>query len=138
MKKLLLLLILSFFSAQGYAGSCPDGSETVRSVSADGTYFEFKCSNKKASEFQDNSGVLLADEAKEMLDDHVMQSELLKVQLPSHNRIIKDYERFKDYRMNRMANNWNFTEYLWNEDPDGQLLTKIMFQDELLTAKSFC
>ena len=25
MKKLLLLLILSFFSAQGYAGSCPDG-----------------------------------------------------------------------------------------------------------------
>ena len=25
MKKLLLLLILSFFSAQGFAGSCPDG-----------------------------------------------------------------------------------------------------------------
>jgi hypothetical protein len=27
MKKLLLLLILSFFSAQSYAASCPDGSE---------------------------------------------------------------------------------------------------------------
>ena len=43
MKKLLLLLILSFFSAQGYAGSCPDGSEPVKSISADGTYFVFSC-----------------------------------------------------------------------------------------------
>ncbi|SVD80417.1 uncharacterized protein METZ01_LOCUS433271, partial [marine metagenome] len=43
MKKLLLLLILSFFSAQGYAGSCPDGSEPVKSVSADGTYFVYNC-----------------------------------------------------------------------------------------------
>jgi endoglucanase len=45
MKKLLLLLILSFFSAQGYAASCPDGSEPVKSLSADGTYFVYKCSN---------------------------------------------------------------------------------------------
>ena len=43
MKKLLLLLILSFFSTQGLAASCPDGSEPVRSVSADGTYFVYKC-----------------------------------------------------------------------------------------------
>ena len=43
MKKLLLLLILSFFSAQGYAGSCPDGSEPVKSISEDGTYFVFEC-----------------------------------------------------------------------------------------------
>ena len=34
MKKLFLLLILSLFSIQGYAGSCPDGSEPVKSVSA--------------------------------------------------------------------------------------------------------
>jgi hypothetical protein len=46
MKKLLLLLILSFFSAQGYAASCPDGSEPVKSVSADGTYYEYKCVNE--------------------------------------------------------------------------------------------
>jgi len=45
MKKLLLLLILSFFSAQGLAASCPDGSEPVKSISADGTYFVYKCSN---------------------------------------------------------------------------------------------
>ena len=43
MKKLLLLLILSFFSAQGFTASCPDGSEPQKSVSADGTYFVYKC-----------------------------------------------------------------------------------------------
>ena len=43
MKKLFLLLILSLFSAQGYAGSCPDGSEPQKTVSADGTYFVYKC-----------------------------------------------------------------------------------------------
>jgi endonuclease YncB( thermonuclease family) len=43
MKKLFVLLILSFFSIQSYAGSCPDGSDPVRSVSADGTYFVYNC-----------------------------------------------------------------------------------------------
>jgi len=43
MKKLFLLLILSFFSAQSFAGSCPDGTEPVKSVSADGTYFVYNC-----------------------------------------------------------------------------------------------
>ena len=43
MKKLLLLLILSFFSIQGFAAGCPDGSEPVKSVSADGTYFVYNC-----------------------------------------------------------------------------------------------
>ena len=49
MKKLFLLLILSFFSTQGYAGSCPDGSEPVKSVSADGSYYEFKCADNNHS-----------------------------------------------------------------------------------------
>ena len=43
MKKVLILLILSFFSTTGFAGSCPDGSEPVKSISADGSYFEYKC-----------------------------------------------------------------------------------------------
>ncbi|MBC8513930.1 MAG: hypothetical protein H8D28_06130 [Candidatus Thioglobus sp.] len=43
MKKLLLLLILSFFSAQSFTGSCPDGSDPVKNVPADGTYFVFNC-----------------------------------------------------------------------------------------------
>jgi len=49
MKKLFLLLILSFFSAQGFAGSCPDGSEPVKSVSADGTYFVYNCGGQSSS-----------------------------------------------------------------------------------------
>ena len=43
MKKLFLLLLLFFFSNQGFAASCPDGSEPTRSVSADGSYFQYKC-----------------------------------------------------------------------------------------------
>ena len=43
MKNLLLLLVLSLLSIQSYAGSCPDGSDPVRSISADGTYFVFNC-----------------------------------------------------------------------------------------------
>jgi len=42
MKKLFLLLILSFFSAQSLAGSCPDGSDPVKNASADGTYFVYE------------------------------------------------------------------------------------------------
>jgi len=32
MKKLLLLLTLSFFSIQGFAAGCPDGSEPIKSI----------------------------------------------------------------------------------------------------------
>tara|TARA_B110001450_G_scaffold167360_1_gene156066 strand:- start:104 stop:1624 length:1521 start_codon:yes stop_codon:yes gene_type:complete len=44
MKKILSILVLSLYSIQGFAGSCPDGSDPVKSISADGTYFEYKCS----------------------------------------------------------------------------------------------
>jgi hypothetical protein len=48
MKKLLLflLLTLSVLSAQSSVGLCPDGSEPVKSVSEDGTYFVYSCDNK--------------------------------------------------------------------------------------------
>ena len=62
MKKLFLLLILSLFSTQSFAGSCPDGSEPVKSISADGTYFVFNCggndeqaSSSSADSFSPNS-----------------------------------------------------------------------------------
>ena len=50
MIKLLLLLILSFLSVQSFAGSCPDGSDPVKSISADGTYFVFNCGGNNNSE----------------------------------------------------------------------------------------
>ncbi len=46
MKKLLLLLALSLFSTQGLAASCPYGSEPTKTLSADGTYYEYKCVNQ--------------------------------------------------------------------------------------------
>ena len=55
MKKLFLLLILSFFSIQGYAGSCPDGSDPVKSISDDGTYFVYKCGGSAPSSSNNSS-----------------------------------------------------------------------------------
>ena len=49
MNKLLLLLTLSFFSIQANAGSCPDGSDPVKSISDDGTYFVYKCGGSAPS-----------------------------------------------------------------------------------------
>ncbi|MDC0597608.1 VCBS repeat-containing protein [Candidatus Pseudothioglobus singularis] len=51
MKNLLLILVLSLFSIQSFAGSCPDGSEPVKSVSDDGSYFVYNCggSNEQSS-----------------------------------------------------------------------------------------
>ena len=36
-------MILFFFSIEGLTASCPDGSEPVKSISADGTYFVYNC-----------------------------------------------------------------------------------------------
>ena len=44
MHKLLLLMTLSILSVKSYAATCPDGSEPLKSISADGTYFVFNCS----------------------------------------------------------------------------------------------
>ena len=71
-----------------------------------------------------SSEVTYSDEAKQMMDDHVKSSELLKVPLPKINRIIKDFDRYKDYRTNVMANNWHYTSFVWKEEIDGKLLTK--------------
>jgi len=56
MKKLFIIFILSFFSIQGYAGSCPDGSDPVKSISADGTYFVYNCGNNTNNNVTGQSG----------------------------------------------------------------------------------
>ena len=55
MKKLFLLLILSFFSTQGLASSCPDGSEPTKTVAADGTYYVYNCGNANSNS---NAGIV--------------------------------------------------------------------------------
>jgi hypothetical protein len=42
-KKLFLVFTLSLFSNQSFAEGCPDGSEPVKSISDDGTYFVYNC-----------------------------------------------------------------------------------------------
>jgi hypothetical protein len=65
-----------------------------------------------------------------MLDDHVKQSALLQVPMPTDNRIIKDYERFKDYRINILARNYHSTSYMWQtKSSKGELLTKEVCMD---------
>ncbi|MCS5615385.1 MAG: hypothetical protein NZ771_06245, partial [Candidatus Marinimicrobia bacterium] len=50
MKKLLILLLF-FLSTSGFSASCPDGSDPVKGLSADGTYFVYNCEGSvKASD----------------------------------------------------------------------------------------
>ena len=48
-KKLALLLLLPFFSAQSLAAECPDGNEPTKTVSADGGYYEYTCGADSAN-----------------------------------------------------------------------------------------
>ena len=57
MKNLLLLIVLSLLSIQSFAAGCPDGSEPVKSVSADGTYFVFSCGGQSSSSSDANSNI---------------------------------------------------------------------------------
>ncbi|WP_435188505.1 heparin lyase I family protein [Pseudothioglobus sp. nBUS_23] len=72
MKKLFLLLILSFFSLHSFAGSCPDGSDPVKSISADGTYFVYNCGggNEKASSSTAKSLKFELDTTNGKLEDY--------------------------------------------------------------------
>jgi len=56
MKKIYLSLVLILISSQSYSSTCPDGSEPIRSISDDGSYYVFNCNtdslnkeNKKIS-----------------------------------------------------------------------------------------
>ena len=85
MKKLFLLLILSFFSAQSFAGSCPDGSDPVKSVSADGTYFVYKCAadSNNTNETKESETNLI--KAIWVLDENTKQEDYSYIQDPTGN-----------------------------------------------------
>ena len=68
-------------------------------------------------------------EALKMMDDHVKQSALLKVPMPSNNLVIKDYRRFRHYRMTNYEDDLSFTsnikKWLWKEiKTSGNILSK--------------
>ena len=58
MKKLILIVILFFLSAQSLAGSCPQGSEVVRTISPDGSYFLSSCATMEEIRIQKEDAFL--------------------------------------------------------------------------------
>ena len=58
MKKLILIVILFLLSAQSLAGSCPQGSEVIRTVSPDGSYFLSSCATMEEIRIQKEDAFL--------------------------------------------------------------------------------
>ena len=107
MKKLLLLIILSFFSAQSFAGSCPDGSEPVKSVSDDGTYFVFNCGggNNNTSTSTNSSS---SDSSGTGIDRYGGRSEIPEDANPNYQTLY--------YFLDRYLNEWDRFYKRWPND----------------------
>ena len=72
-------------------------------------------------------------EALKMMDAHVEKCELLRVPLPKSNLVIKDYQRFVDYRVQHYVNNFSNWENLWKiQGSSGQLLDEKYCYDTLV------
>ena len=108
MKKILFILVLSLYSIQGYASSCPDGSEPVKSVSDDETYFVFSCgggSNEQSSSSNTDSSNTKSNsnQAYQSFPVHEFaKSPLRDLKVPENWKLFKDpseldlfHERFK-------------------------------------------
>ena len=50
MKKISIIIALLIMSSMSYASSCPDGSEPIKSVSEDGTYYIFTCNQGNSND----------------------------------------------------------------------------------------
>ena len=115
MKKLILLLILSFFSAQSFAESCPDGSDPVKSISADGTYFVYNCGGSTTSSSETSSA-----KSNGLLPDTLKQIKVVKDWEP-----VADFEALKEYAKQvpieefrvRKNKEWNCVDRITNVNP---------------------
>ena len=127
MKKLFLLLILSFFSAQGYAESCPDGSEPKKTVSLDGTYFEYKCADNSSSGINTFGGGWPPEKA-------ILNNETLRYML---YRYLYQYPKFgyRHHEVKVSTNPYNFEfdlredEYIKQHMQETPLLSYLMYED---------
>ena len=57
MKKIYLSLVLILISSQSYSSTCPDGSEPIRSISDDGSYYVFNCNTDSLDKENKNSSL---------------------------------------------------------------------------------
>ena len=109
-KKLFLILILPFLSTQSYAGSCPDGSEPIKSISADGTYFEYECNVSSAPVNSTEPGTV-------SLSSAVQQSTTTGIWFPDEvmysPHFVKASQQFRRKSWN--STHWQFADF----DNDG-------------------
>jgi len=130
MKKLYLLLILSLFSAQGFAGSCPDGSDPIKSVSDDGTYYVYKCgggnnnNTNSATETSSNTASSVKGSKIEIYD--VAFSPNIKEELL--NRVVSKLDY--DFTKHKLATNiqdancrFNLNRIVYDKVESGELKT---------------
>ena len=142
MKKLLLLLILSFFSAQSFAGSCPDGSDPVKSISADGTYFVYNCGGQSSSSSDTNaennsstsSKKSLTEIKESMDDDGIFQLDgfhLLNAPHAINPVSVSDFSIIGKTSIRFESNNGECgQEPNWNDCPNDRERTEIVYEDE--------
>ncbi len=100
MRKHLILFILSIFSAQGYAAGCPDGSEPIKSISEDGSYYVYSCGDpapdqvltsvlEKEKYCGTNLSAVIPDQWT------CFESPLMDIEIPEDWSLIDDYDKYQ-------------------------------------------
>ena len=115
MKKILFIFVLSLYSIQGFASSCPDGSEPVKSISADGTYFVFNCGGSADS----------SNETSSTKSNGLVPNTLKQIKVEKNWEPVADFEALKEYAKLvpigefrvRKNKEWNCVDRITNVNP---------------------
>ena len=111
MKKLFLAFTLLFFSTFCFAGDCPDGSDPVRSISDDGTYFVYNCaggsnnsSNSSSQSSSSSSSSSLTKDNSIVTYEVAIAEDILQELL---ERVLSktDFD-FSEHKLTNNADNW--------------------------------